>query len=80
MHEESLRRQLRTWITEHSKVPAKGLTDSTPILEKGLLSSLDIVEFVLFIESLRGDEVDVDEIDPVSFTSIDTLYSTFFAR
>ena len=52
--------------------------DDTPILGAGLLSSLDVVELILFIESLRGSEVDVDSIEPEALTSIDTLCSTFF--
>lgn len=78
MSEVELRGRLRSWIAAHSKVPVRELTDQSRILEEGLLSSLDIVEFVLFIESLRGEEVDVDEIDPAVFTSVDTLYAAFF--
>lgn len=37
-----------------------------------------MVELVLFIESLRGEEVDVDAIEPESLTNVDTLYATFF--
>ena len=49
-----------------------------PILEEGLLSSLDVVEFILFIESLREEEVDIENIEPEVFTSIDTLVEAFF--
>lgn len=79
MNESEIRRQLRDWILKRSKNPPKGaFTDATEILEEGILSSLDVVEFVLYIESLRGDEVDTDAIEPEAFTSIDTLYTTFF--
>jgi acyl carrier protein len=79
MNESEIRRQLRDWILKRSKNPPKGsFTDTTEILEEGILSSLDVVEFVLYIESLRGDEVDTDAIEPEAFTSIDTLYATFF--
>lgn len=80
MDESKIRTELKKWIVAHSKVPVTGeLPDDTPILERGILSSLDIVELVLFIESLRGDEVDTEAIEPAVFTSIDTLYSGFFA-
>ena len=36
------------------------------------------MELILFIESLRGAEVDVDRIEPEALTSIDTLFATFF--
>lgn len=37
-----------------------------------------MVELVLFIESLRGEEVDVDAIEPESLANVNTLYETFF--
>lgn len=81
MQEQEIRSQLRQWILDHAKNPPKGgdLSDQTPLLETGLLSSLDIVELVLFIEELREEEVDTDDIEPEVFTSVDTLYEGFFA-
>lgn len=80
MDEQQIRAELRQWILEHAKSkPQAELTDQTPILETGLLSSLDVVEFVLFIEELREEEVDTDDIEPETFTSIDTLWAGFFA-
>ena len=57
---------------------AGGLDDQTPILESGILSSLDVVELIVFVESLRGEEVDVESIEPEMLTNVDTLYTTFF--
>ena len=81
MNEYEIRDQLRSWLLAHAKnpIPAEQLRDDLPILESGLLSSLDVVEFVVFIEELRGDEVDPDEIEPEVFTNIDSLYLAFFA-
>lgn len=56
-----------------------GFDDQTPILESGILSSLDVVELIVFIESLRGEEVEVDSIEPEALTNIDTVYDTFFS-
>ncbi len=79
MQESDVRARLRDWILKHAKSPpGAGFTDQTQLLEDGILSSLDIVEFVLFIESLRGEDVDVEDIEPAVFTSIDTLYAAFF--
>ena len=64
MQEQELRSKLRAWILSHAKSqPKSGLTDQTMILEEGVLSSLDIAEFVLYIESLRGEERDNAEIE-----------------
>lgn len=79
-HSETIRHQLRDWLLEHSSAPPPAqFTDDLRILEVGLLNSLDVVEFVLFIEELRGVEVDTDAIEPEVFTSIDTLWDAFFA-
>ena len=78
MNEPEVRSQLRGWIASHAKASAADLRDDTPILDQGILSSLDIVEFVLFIESLRGEEVDTEAIEPEVFTSVNTLYAAFF--
>jgi acyl carrier protein len=80
MDEPLIRNKLKSWIREHSKAPQKGdISDDTRVLELGILSSLDVVELVLFVESLRGEEVDTDAIEPEVFTSVDTLWAGFFA-
>ena len=81
MHDpQNIRAQLKSWLLEHaSAAPPETFTDQLPILEVGLLNSLDIVEFVLFIEDLRGEEVDTDAIEPEVFTNVDSLWDAFFA-
>jgi acyl carrier protein len=80
MQESDVRAKLRDWILKHAKTPpGQDFSDQTQLLEQGILSSLDIVEFVLFIESLRGEDVDVEDIEPAVFTCIDSLYEAFFA-
>lgn len=81
MSETELRQQLRNWIKNRSRAEgAAGISDETKILEEGILSSLDIVELVLFIESLRGSDVDLESIDPEAFTSVNTIYGAFFVE
>lgn len=82
MEEREVRTLLRRWILQHSKkkIQAEELTDTTPVIDSGLLSSLDIAEFVLYIESLRGSEIDVDDLDPEVFVNVDTMWQTFFRQ
>lgn len=79
MDEQEVRARLRQWILAHAKGGVTELTDQTRILESGMISSLDIVEFVIFIEELRGEEIATDDIEPEVFTSVDTLWEGFFA-
>lgn len=39
-----------------------------------------MVELIVFIESLKGEEVDVDAIEPESLDNLDTLYRAFFVE
>ena len=79
MHQpEEIRESLRGWILSRAGAQTGRLADDAPILAEGLLSSLDVVELVLFVESLRGEEVDADAIEPEALASIDALYATFF--
>lgn len=80
MQEQQVRAKLREWIVKRAKVPpGADFSDQTKLLEQSILSSLDIVEFVLFIESLRGADIEVDDIEPEVFSTIDSLYESFFA-
>ena len=80
MNEVEAKGKLRSWIVSKSKqqVAEHELTDDIPVIESGFLSSLDVVEFVLYIESLLGDEIDLEELEPEVFTSINTIYAAFF--
>ena len=81
MEETAVKLKLRDWIVDRSKIPVSNgeIKDDTQIIEEGYLSSLDIVEFILYIESLLGEEIDMDELEPEMFETTDTMYQTFFA-
>ena len=80
MDDQKIREELRGWILDRSGAPPDRLArDDQAILDEGLLSSLDVVEFILFIESLREEEVDIEAIEPEVFNSIDTLVEAFFS-
>lgn len=79
MNEQEIRVRLREWVLAHSKTAGgEAFSDQTHLLETGMLSSLDIVELVLFIEELRGEDIETDDIEPEVFTSVDTLWEGFF--
>ncbi|MCG8591477.1 MAG: hypothetical protein MJE66_19450 [Proteobacteria bacterium] len=81
MSESEIKESLRAWILERAQSgPDQKLQNDTPILDDGILSSLDVVELVLFVESLKGEDVDVDDIQPEALASIDALYAAFFAQ
>jgi len=79
LHEEEIRTLLRRWIREHAGEKfERELTDDLPLLDSGVLSSLDVTELILFCEQIRGAEVEVELIEPGLLESIDTLYAGLF--
>ena len=80
MTESDIRQQLRTWIVNRAKDKPAQLRDDTPILESGILSSLDVVELILFCEKLRGgEEIAVDDLSPEAIRDVDAIYQSFFS-
>jgi hypothetical protein len=77
--ESEIRAALRAWIVRASgKVEAEELTDATPIVERRILSSLQVPELLLYIETLRGAPVDVQQLRPGALGDIDAMYRVFF--
>ena len=76
---DSLREQLRDWIKTNGKMKDKTLADDTPLVASGILSSLQIMELIFWIERAADISVDVEQIRPGAFKSVDTICETFFA-
>jgi acyl carrier protein len=75
------KKQLREWIEQRaSRKVNGGLLDDTPILERRIISSLQVMELLLFIEKTSGKPINVNHLKPGSFRSVDTIYDTFFAE
>ena len=81
MTEADIRERLRAWIVNRAKDKPERLPDDLPLLEKGVLTSLDVVELIVFIEQLRGGvEVPAESLEPAAFRDIDSMYRAFFTR
>ena len=73
------RQALREWISSHARTPIdSALADDTPLIEEGILSSVQVPDLILFIEDLRGRPVDLGELKPGVFRSLDAMIRTFF--
>lgn len=49
------------------------LTGDTNLMESGLLDSVGFVELIVFVESQTGCNIDLIDVDPSEFTTIDGL-------
>ena len=69
---------LRSWIlARRPDVPTGALRDDTPLLQSRILTSLDLLELIVFLERLRARPVDVEELRAGAFRDVDTLCRSF---
>ena len=74
-----IRAQLRDWVVRtNGKVSAADIRDDTPILERRIVKSLDIMDLILFLEELRGQPIEVEKLKPGVFRDIDAIWTNFF--
>jgi len=77
--EEEIRQSLRDWIIKTSgKILPEELTDETPIIERRIISSLQVMDLILFLERLSNKAIEVDDLKPGVFQNIDSIYKNFF--
>ena len=77
--EQKFKQLLREWIGQRTqRLILGGLRDDTPILEQRVITSLQVMELILFVEKTSGRSVNVSQLKPCSFRSIDNIYTTFF--
>lgn len=74
MTDRDVRAALRDWIVRTSgRIGAEALRDDTPILEQRILTSLHVLELILFLERLTGRPIDVQRLRPGAFRDVDSI-------
>jgi len=74
----SVRDAIAGYIESISK--ERGFADSTNLFEYGVLTSLDVLSLVAFIEETFGLEISGDDIDMDTFGTIDGLVAMVTAK
>jgi acyl carrier protein len=69
--------KLRKWIVS-AKPQTSEIGLDTHLIDEGVLDSLQMVGFLLYIEETRGREIPVGLIRPDNFVSLRVIYQTFF--
>jgi acyl carrier protein len=76
--ETEVKLALRDWISRKGKTKPEDLSDQTPIVEQRIISSVQLMELILFIEDLSGKSIDVQSLKKGMLRDIDTIYENFF--
>ena len=77
--ETEIRAALRDWIVNVSgKIKREQLGDETPLIEERIITSLQVMDLILFLEKLSGRPVEVEQLKAGAFRNINALYQNFF--
>ena len=77
--EAEIRQALRDWVLNmNGKIDPTELDDETAIIEQRIISSLQIVDLIMFIEHLSGRSIDVSQLKPGVFRNISVIHHKFF--
>lgn len=76
--EAAIKDAIRKWVATHAKAPCPEILDSTRLIEERLITSLQILDLVLFLEELRCAPLDASRLKPGAFADISEIYKTFF--
>jgi acyl carrier protein len=79
LDEAAVKRRLREFVVERSgRVRPDEVADDTPILERRIITSLQVLDLILLVEELSGRPLDASSLKPGVFRDIDTIYRSFF--
>jgi hypothetical protein len=72
------KQRLRAWILANGRrVDDAELTDDTPLLERRILSSLQIADLLRFLEELRGTPVELEGLSGAAFRDLGAMGRAF---
>jgi acyl carrier protein len=70
--------RMRNWLLERRpELSAEQIGEHTDIIESRILESLQVVEFVLFIERMAGREILSETLDPMKLRTLARIYENF---
>lgn len=77
---EDIKLALKEWIAKKSggKTALADLKDDTPIIEQRIISSLQVMDLIMYLEKLRGKPVEVESLKPGAFSTVSAIHANFF--
>jgi acyl carrier protein len=78
-NETEVRAALRAWIVEkNGRIRPEELADDTPLVAQRLITSVQIMDLILFLERLSDQPIRPETLKPGVFQDINTLVASFF--
>ena len=77
--EQEIKHSLSTWLAEQSSDYYETTVPfDLPIIEQRIITSVQIMELILYLEHLRGEPINPMQIKPGAFSSVNSIYQHFF--
>ena len=64
MNESDVRQELRTWVRSKVAEDAPTIDDSTQLIASRLITSLQVMDLLLFLEELRQEPINPSSLRP----------------
>ena len=79
--EAEFNKALRDWVVKkNGKISPEELNDQTPIIERRIITSLQTLDLILFLEDFTGDAIDVEKLKPGRSTETAQVPGGSFAK
>jgi acyl carrier protein len=78
IEEQEFKAAVRQWVAQSSDKGASTVfDDDTPLIEQRVITSLQVMDLLLFIEEITGRSIDVERLQPGDFHSVNAIYRHF---
>jgi len=79
MSENEIKSQIKEWLISKSKnEEAAKMTNDTKIIGERVITSLQIMDLMLFMEQLSKKRLDPEDLKPGIFSTINQIYETYY--
>lgn len=77
--ETQIKADLKNWIVQcKSGLTVEQIQDETPLIAQKYISSVQVLDLILFVESLGAKDLDPSKLTPQSFQTVNSIYQNFF--
>jgi acyl carrier protein len=74
VREQELSELIKDWVTRNGQSPnSVHVNGDMDLIANGILDSMGFIELLMFVESIIGRKIDLSELDPTEFTTIQGL-------
>ena len=70
---------LKQWLEQNCSSDT-AIDDNTKLVEERVITSLKVMDLILFIEQLTDRRIEIEQVRPDSFASINSICARFFTE